>query len=481
MSRWLDEGGARFRRLWRRPGMRLALLQVVIVVLAFGAAGWVARSDIRDSNERTLRREIRGEMASLQDEVLRLGEPRLAGTIERRTRLWRGFEYSLISPSGEHAAGRLAPRDAAGWAEIGGRGSWGQGQSFLALTQQTSGGEWLTVGKDLADVRREMLVVTGRLAAAAVLGALICLAIWILFARETWRRLARISDTANQVAEGRLDVRVRRPERGQTDDIDDLGSALNQMLDRIGGLIDQLRRVTTDVAHDLRTPLSRMRLKLERLERGSDLGPRDRADIAAVHADLQELLRTFDALLQLAEIEGRNLADDGIVFDVGEVVSRIAEAFRPDVDESGRDLSVRVSPAWVNGDPSLIARLVANLIENAMRHTPTGASIRVRVGEGADGAWLSVEDDGPGIAPHLRDAVLAPYFRLDASRSTPGSGLGLAIVAAIAARHRARLTLSDNAPGLRVTLALPMRTAVAEPDLARNSSGVASRSVRSAA
>src|ERR1700741_3721415 len=239
--------------------------------------------------------------------------------------------------------GRLADaRGHEGWSVIHGRGAWGQARSFLAFTQRTPSGGWLSVGKDLADVRRQALLVTWRLAAAGACGALVCLVVWALFARETWRRLGRISDTAHLVTEGSLNVRAPLTQRRRPDDIDDLGVAFNQMLDRIGGLIAQLRRVTTDVAHDLRPPLPRMRLKLEQLERSGDLAPRDRLAITAVHADLRELLRTFDALLQLAEIEGRNLADEGGAFDVAEVASRVAEAFRPDLEEGGRSLSVQV-------------------------------------------------------------------------------------------------------------------------------------------
>jgi signal transduction histidine kinase len=451
-----EKAGGRRRRLWSRPGVRLALLQVVIVVLAFGVVGLVARADIRAANERTLTREIQGEFGSLQDEIQRHGEPRLQRTVERRTQLWRGFEYGLEGAGGAAPAGRLADaRGQAGWSVIHGRGAWGRARSFLVFSQATPGGGWLSVGKDLADVQHELQLVTWRLAAAAAGGALICLAVWALFAQETWRRLAGIADTAHLVAEGDLSVRAPLAPRRRADDIDDLGAAFNQMLDRIGGLIVQLRRVTTDVAHDLRTPLSRMRLKLEQLERSGELVSRDRLAIAGVHADLRELVRTFDALLQLAEIEGRNLAHDGIAFDVGEVASRVAEAFRPDLEAGGRALAVEVSPALVNGDPALIAQLVANLIENAMRHTPAGSSIRIDAGPCAEGAWLGVADDGAGIASHLRQAVLAPYFRLDESRSTPGSGLGLAIVAAIAARHQARLSLGDNGPGLRVTTVFP--------------------------
>jgi signal transduction histidine kinase len=458
------------RGLWRRTGVRLAAVQVVVVLLSFGVAGIMTRTDIHQSNQRTLQREIRGEMASLQDEIVRQGEARLPATVERRTRLWRGFEYGLVTQEGQLLGGRLqGPLGRPGWSRIHGRGAWGATRTFLTFTAPTPSGSWLSVGKNLADVEHEMLLVTWRLIMASACGALVCLAACIYFGRHAWRRLAAMSDTAHLVAEGHLNVRVPAAGAGTPDDIDELGGALNVMLDRIGGLVDQLRRVTTDVAHDLRTPLTRLRQKLERLERARDLGAHHRASVVAAHADLMELLRTFDALLQLAEIEGRSLADEGVVFDLSEVARRVCEAFRPDIEESGRRLEVEVIPVALAGDPALIAQMLANLIENGLRHTPVGSTIRVAAGATADGSRLTVSDDGHGIAAHMRQAVLAPYFRLDESRGTAGSGLGLSLVAAVAARHRARLELDDNGPGLAVTvafLAAGHRTADTSPALA---------------
>jgi signal transduction histidine kinase len=446
------------RRIWRRTGVRLAVVQVLVVLASFGVAGVMTRADIHQSNQRTLQREIGGEMASLQDEIVRMGEPRLPATVERRTRLWRGFEYGLVTPDGQRLGGRLmSPRERLGWSRVRGRGAWGANLTFLALTARTPSGAWLSVGKNLAEVEHETLMVTWRLIAASACGVVVCVAACIVFGRPTWRRLAAMSNTAHLVAEGRLNVRVPAARPGGPDDIDELGVALNVMLDRIGGLVGQLRRVTTDVAHDLRTPLTRMRQRLERLERARDLADHHRQSVASAHADLLELLRTFDALLQLAEIEGRSLADEQVILDLSEVTCRVSEAFRPDVEESGRRLEIDTGPGpvLVAGDSALLAQMVANLIENALRHTPVGSTIRVAVGAGAEGPCLTVADDGDGIPSHMRQAVLAPYFRLDESRGTAGSGLGLSIVAAVAARHRARLELGDNEPGLAVTVVFP--------------------------
>lgn len=453
--------------LWRRTGVRLAAIQVLVVLIAFGVAGVMTNADIRAANEASLRREVLGEMGSLQDEIRRFGEEKLAATVERRTRLWRGFDYGLARADGTLLAGCLhPPQGQLGWTEISRQDPGGQPEVYLAYVQDTPGGRWLAVGKNLAGVRREMRLVLWRLVAAAACGGLLSLAVWTLFVRSTWRRLANIADAARLVAEGRLNVRVAQDPRRRPDDIDELGGALNVMLDRIGGLVGELRRVTTDVAHDLRTPLTRMSQKLEELEEASDLPPSRRRVVAETQADLDELLRTFDALLQLAEIEGRGLADEGVAVDLAELAQRLAETFRPTVEEGGRRLELAIAPAQALGDPALIAQMLVNLIENGLRHTPPGTTLSIAVAAGPEGAELVVADDGPGVPADLRQAVLAPFFRLDASRNSPGSGVGLAIVAAVAARHGARLALEDNQPGLRVRVVFPPPARAAKPGAA---------------
>jgi signal transduction histidine kinase len=448
---------ARARRFWTRTGVRLAVIQVLVLLIAFGVAGLMTSSGVRALSEATLRREIQGEMTSLQDEIFRFGEGRLAATIDRRTRLWRGFDYGLEGPHGKHLAGVLpSPAAHAGWVEISRAGVSGGRTTDLVYVQTTPLGGTLVVGKNLAGMRREMRLVTDRLLAATVCGGLLCLAVWALFMRSTWRRLSNMGDVARLVADGRLNVRVPAAARlGRADDIDELGKAFNAMLDRIGGLVGQLRQMTIEVAHDLRTPLTRVQQKLARLEEASDLSVSHQELVTEVRADIWELLRTFDALLQLAEMESRSLADEGRSFDLADVARRLADVFRPDVEEGGRRLLIDATSATVAGDPALVAQMLANLIENSMRHTPVGTTLSIVVATDGDGARLMVADDGPGVPADLREAVLAPYFRLDQSRGSPGCGLGLAIVAAVAARHRARLAIEDNAPGLRVTAVFP--------------------------
>jgi signal transduction histidine kinase len=209
------------------------------------------------------------------------------------------------------------------------------------------------------------------------------------------------------------------------------------------------------VAHDLRTPLTRVRQKLEALERALIDDPHGLKQLRRVDEDLAEVLRTFDSLLRLSEIESRTVALPRCDLDLADTARRVAEAFRPDIETSGRSLDLDLRGAPMAGDEPLLAQAVANLLENALRHTPSVARIRLATRRTPAGAELSVSDNGPGVPADRRAAVLAPFVRLEPSRTTPGSGLGLSIVAAVAARHGAQIELGDAKPGLVVTLTFP--------------------------
>ena len=439
------------RPLFRRSGARLLALQALALVAAFFLVGLLARVSIQAFEHQSYRADVRGELASLDDEWRHKGVDHLPHTVSKRARLWHGFEYGLAGPGGGYLAGdrRLAALQRPGWTE-----ATSEKGGALAYTEALPGGGRLTVGRDLSTERREMAALTWILAAGGAAGVAICFAAAYLTTAWTWRRIDQLAATAAQVAGGQLDVRAP-VRRGRTpDEIDELATGFNTMLDRIGRLIEQLRRVTTDVAHDMRTPMSRLRQKLERLGRAASATPEIRAAVRRLDGDFIEILRTFDALLQLAEIEGGPRADE--VVDLTEVAGRVAEAYRPDIEDSGRSLTACIEPAAVLGDADLVAQAISNLLENALRHTPQGSRIELSV-TGAAGAAprLVVRDDGPGIPSELREAALAPFGRLEASRSTPGSGLGLAIASSVAQRHDARLELSDAAPGLQVAISFP--------------------------
>jgi signal transduction histidine kinase len=252
---------------------------------------------------------------------------------------------------------------------------------------------------------------------------------------------------------------VRRAEGG--DEFDRLAARINATLDRLQDLMAALREVTDDIAHDLRTPLSHLR---QRLEAAGAAGTAEewRAAAEAAIADCDAILEVFAALLRIAQVEGGAQRAAFTRFDLSAAVEAVAEAYAPAAEERGQEFAAQLAPDLAAyGDRTLVSQLVANLLENAVRHGKEGGSIAVSLapapaGAGG-GAVLEVMDDGPGIPPEERERVFRRFHRLDVARSTPGSGLGLALVRAVAELHGLQVALEDAAPGggLRVRVEFP--------------------------
>ncbi|HEX4097454.1 MAG TPA: HAMP domain-containing sensor histidine kinase [Caulobacteraceae bacterium] len=444
----------------RRPiagaGARLALVQAVLVIAAFVLAGYLTQVSAKLIIDHDVRERVLGEVSTLDDEVAQKGAPRLPHTIIKRSKQARGFDYRLSGEAGQPPAGELmADGLKPGWTYLGGDKS---GQTvrppsgYLVYTKRLADGAMLSVGEDLSGEATLSGAMAWTLFWCGALGAAFCLSASYLFTRGAWRRISAVTAAAREVTAGRLDVRVKTRAGFPGDDIDGLGHTFNAMLGEIAALMSQVRQVSTDIAHDLRTPLARVRQRLELLKRSADGQPALVSAVERIDAEIEEILRTFDAMLKLAELEndGQGLRLQRV--DLAEVAARVADAFRPDIEHSGRSLQTDLEPADIDGDGALIAQAMANLLDNALRHTPEGTAIGLCVRRRPGGADLTVVDRGPGVAPEHRAAVLQRFRRLDSSRSTRGSGLGLAIVAAIAKRHRAELTLADAGPGLKVEL-----------------------------
>lgn len=268
------------------------------------------------------------------------------------------------------------------------------------------------------------------------------------------RKLARIDDTARAIVAGELSRRMAIGPR--LDEFDRVGDSINAMLDRISGLLANLRQVTSDLAHDLRTPLARLRNQLERL--GDDMANDDRREtIYAAVESTDDVLKLFDAILRISELEEGSLKRGFSNLDLGGLVEEIAESHLALAEDSGKSLSVLIEDGdnMVQGDRELIAQALINLIENALRHTPRGAAIGISVQSDPGDIAMVVRDNGPGIPETHHARVLERFVRLEASRSTPGHGLGLSLVQAVARAHGASLALRDCKPGLEVALHFP--------------------------
>src|SRR5689334_8242392 len=265
------------------------------------------------------------------------------------------------------------------------------------------------------------------------------------------RRVEAIGAASREIMAG--DLRCRIPVGARGDEFDRLAGQLNAMLDRIADLVEDVRQVTNDVAHDLRTPLARLRQRLETARRKATTVGEYEAAVDGAIAETDAVLATFTALLRLAQIEAGTRRAGFAPVDLSCLLAGLAETYIPVAEDRGQSLRAAVEPGVpVTGDKELLAQMLANLIENALTHTPPGSRVEVALSRGAGGPVATVADDGPGIPGAMRERVLRRFVRLEPSRSTPGSGLGLASVAAIARLHGIGLELADNGPGLRVTL-----------------------------
>jgi signal transduction histidine kinase len=266
------------------------------------------------------------------------------------------------------------------------------------------------------------------------------------------RRIDTIGRTTRAIMDGDLSARI--PARGTNDEIDQLVASLNAMLDRIQLLMDGLRQVTGDIAHDLRTPLGRLRQGLEDArEHASSTGEYAVATEEAI-AEADTLLEIFSALLRIAQIEGGAQKSAFTDVDLSELARSIGEAYAPAAEDSQHTLDLKIDDGvHLVGDRQLLAQMISNLIENALNHTPSGSSVRLEVAHTPVGFEVEVADNGPGIPEGERERVFDRFYRLDRSRTTAGSGLGLALVKAIATLHGLTIRLGDAGPGLKVTIA----------------------------
>jgi signal transduction histidine kinase len=426
------------------------------VLLLGAAAFWSTRSAL----EQQLTRRIEAEMTLLEQEFRSNGIDHLVATVQQRTQDKGNLDYFVADPAGKRLAGDLPINsDRLGWVELeagqdaSGEQS-GEKETVRVLVGQLDGGYRLGVGEDLEQVGEMEETFLGILASA--LGIVLVLGIGggLLLSAAFLRRVDMITRTADAIIDGDLSRRIERT--GSGDDLDHLSATLNVMLDRIAGLMENLRQVSNDIAHDLRTPLTRLRQDLEEAKTRDLTTAGYRRVVEGAVAEADVLLETFSALLRIAQIEAGTRRSAFRVVDLSDVVRTVAEAYAPAVEESGRVLSADIAAdVQVNGDRGLLSQLFVNLVENALRHTPAGTTITLRLSRQGAGALAEVADTGSGIPEDERVRVFRRFYRLERSRTTAGSGLGLSTVAAIVELHHAAIELLDNKPGLRVAVRFP--------------------------
>jgi signal transduction histidine kinase len=297
----------------------------------------------------------------------------------------------------------------------------------------------------------------GLTAAIAVL-SIAGLLVGLITRRALMSRVNSIRQTISAVIHG--DLKHRLPTGRNDDELNTLSRTINGMLEQIELLVHGVRNVSNSIAHDLRTPLAELRSRLEELTLVRPPPERTYAEIDGAVADIDRVIRIFDALLRLAEIDAGMRRSGFIAVDVADVAANAVEFYAPAAELKNIDLAIRSDgPVWVSGDAVLLAQAISNLIDNALKYAPVNGAIEVAAKRGEGTAEISVSDNGPGIAESERGKVVERFYRGDTSRGTPGVGLGLSLVQAVAKLHGSTLELSDRNPGLRVAFAIPLDAA----------------------
>lgn len=282
---------------------------------------------------------------------------------------------------------------------------------------------------------------------------LVVLAGLLTFRSLVGRRIAEVRQTAESIIEGDLSRRV--PVFGDGGEFDQQAAAFNRMLDRIGVLVGEVRNVSNDIAHEMRTPLARLRNALAVLELDAEAEPvHARLQLARQQAD--ELLAMFSAMLRIAEIDSGSRRSGFAPVDVSELAADVVEMVRPLAHERGQSIMLHAARAPMHGDRQLLLQMMANLAENAVRHTPDGTAICIDVARDDDAVKLTIADDGPGIAADQRAVVMRRFGRAGRPGETAGHGLGLPLADAIARLHHGSVRLEDAEPGLRIVVTLPV-------------------------
>ncbi len=445
-------------KTFRSSTFKLALICIAIfgamVFALLGYVYWSTASYVRSRSDHALTTEL----AILQNAYAIAGRSGLITTIAQRLadQRFEGGVYLLVDPSFAPLAGNLgdwppAMKGSSGWGNYSAR----EGRSMLRATFDTlPDGSHLLVGKDIDDLDEFAATIKAAVALCIVLILVLAgVASWSV-TRRTVGRIETINATSRAIMQSGLGQRI--PLRATRDEWDELAANLNSMLDRIEALMREVKQVTDNVAHDLRTPLARMRGRLEKAYNRRRDGDYDQSLIGDTLADLEGVLRMFASLTRISQIEAHDRIAAFRSVNLVEIASEVVELFDAAAEDKGGHLKVVGGPSVLaTGDRDLLFDAVANLVDNAIKYSGDAGQVTVEVKESDGDAVISIADDGPGIPVDERQHVFKRFYRLEQSRGTPGNGLGLSLVAAVARLHGAYIEIVDNIPGLKIQLRFP--------------------------
>jgi signal transduction histidine kinase len=463
-------------RFVRTTAFKLSLIYLAV----FAALSLFLIVSIADTTNDLLSRQLQdtidAEIQGLAEQYRTGGVSRLIRVVEARSKMPGASLYLLTDFSGNVIAGNVSDVPSAVLSSADGiarpvpyrRLATDLGDEQPAVASHKAlvrvfvlpGGFRLLVGRDLAEREqfRDVVWRAVKLSIGAVL--LLGLVTWLFVSRRVLKRIDAVSATTKQIMGGDLGGRLKVD--GSGDEFDRLAESLNAMLDRIEQLMHGLKEVSDNIAHDLKTPLTRMRMRVEQALGDPAVGEASREALGATLEDCDGLIRTFEALLRIARVEAGSAGVRTQPVDVAEIAREVAELYEPVAEEQEATLAVAVPEAVVvAGDRDLIAQAVANLVDNALKYgRPADRSQRVSLTVTHDGeeAVIAVADNGPGVPEADRGRVTQRFVRLEGSRTAPGSGLGLSLVQAVASLHKGTLMLGDALPGLVAELRLPRGT-----------------------
>ena len=467
----------RFSVLLKSTAVRLSALYIILCALCAAVLViYVTALSERLLNQQT-REALQQEVTAVQSAYDRGGMNRLLRVMERQARQPGANLYVIAGPAGDILAGNAASvqpgvLDNEGWTDYPFRyerySDTGSNTEHYAVAHvfYLDNGLRLMIGRDLGEPEKLRVLVRKALMVALAIMGLGALVIWFGIGRTALRRIDRMTDASKKIMAG--DLSQRLPVGGSGDEFDRMSESLNAMLERIEKLNEGLRQVSDNIAHDLKTPLTRLRNKAAEAMSGSEPEAR-RTALEGIISESDQLIRTFDALLMISRVEAGSVAAEMSPVDLSAIVSDSVELYEPVADEAGLALTAQIEPGLkVTGNRELIGQALFNLIDNAIKYAPDpdgGGRIVVRLDRRDDGIALSVADSGPGIPKDKHDEVVRRFVRLDESRSKPGTGLGLSLVEAVMELHHGRLELGDASgentglTGLVVTMIFPVQKA----------------------
>jgi signal transduction histidine kinase len=484
---------AQVPRLLRTQPFQLSAIYISLFSVAVALTTLYIYWNTRVLLARELDNSVQAEVAVLLENYRRGGVDGLAAAVAERSNPAGNSLYLLTDGGGIRLAGNMNVVSTALWNTVGRTeftyrriGAHGQEErKAYASVIRLPGGERLLVGRDVEDrsalegvIRSAFFLGLGFIAIVGIGGGL-------LVSRSILARIDAVTRAARSIMGGNLSDRI--PVSGRADEFDRLSSSLNTMLDRIEELMVGLKQVSDNIAHDLKTPLHRLRTRAETALRGETSPEKLRETLSAIIEESDGLIHTFDALLSIARLEAGSRSETFGRFNLCEVVRDVCELYEPLAEEQGLRFRIDCLPdVRIDGERQLVGQAVANLLDNAIKyaaadgdvetahpHDLNGArprltpaerqTITVAVAERPDFAEVIVADRGPGVAPADRERVLQRFTRLQPSRSVAGSGLGLSLVAAVARLHAGAVVLEDNEPGLRVRLHLRKQAESGQP------------------